>query len=384
VPLRRKGARLEFETIAVHAGGEVDPATGAVAPPIHLSTTFQHGPAGEVPRGYLYIRESNPTQTRLEEALAAVEGGEAAFVFASGMAAGAAYLQALPAGSHVLFHRDLYYGFRTLAHDYLPRWGLEASAADLGDEQALAAALRPATRLVWAETPTNPLLEVLDLRRIAEAAHACGASLLVDGTLATPALQRPLELGADVVLHATTKYLGGHSDVQGGALVLRRRDPGLAARLDQVRHDLGAVASPFNSWLVLRGLRTLACRMERHAANALAVARALAGRSNEVAAVHYPGLPSHPGHEIARRQMRAFGGMVSFRLAGGREHALRVASRLRLFLNATSLGGSESLIEHRASAEGAHSTAPPDLLRASIGLEHPDDLIADLAQALAP
>jgi cystathionine gamma-synthase len=384
VPLRRKGARLEFETIAVHAGGEVDPATGAVAPPIHLSTTFQHGPAGEVPRGYLYIRESNPTQTRLEEALAAVEGGEAAFVFASGMAAGAAYLQALPAGSHVLFHRDLYYGFRTLAHDYLPRWGLEASAADLGDEQALAAALRPATRLVWAETPTNPLLEVLDLRRIAEAAHACGASLLVDGTLATPALQRPLELGADVVLHATTKYLGGHSDVQGGALVLRRRDPGLAARLDQVRHDLGAVASPFNSWLVLRGLRTLACRMERHAANALAVARALAGRSNEVAAVHYPGLPSHPGHEIARRQMRAFGGMVSFRLAGGREHALRVASRLRLFLNATSLGGSESLIEHRASAEGAHSTAPPDLLRASIGLEHPDDLIADLLQALAP
>jgi cystathionine gamma-synthase len=375
---------LQFETIAVHAGGEVDPATGAVAPPIHLSTTFEHGPAGEVPRGYLYIRESNPTQTRLEQALAAVEGGEAAFVFASGMAAGAAYLQTLPAGSHVLFHRDLYYGFRTLAHDYLPRWGLEASAADLGDDQAFAGALRPATRLVWAETPTNPLLEVLDLRRIAEAAHAHGASLLVDGTLATPALQRPLELGADAVLHATTKYLGGHSDVQGGALVLRRRDPGLAARLDQVRHDLGAVASPFNSWLVLRGLRTLACRMERHAANALAVARALAGRPGEVAAVHYPGLPSHPGHEIARRQMRAFGGMVSFRLAGGREHALRVASRLRLFLNATSLGGSESLVEHRASAEGAHSTAPPDLLRASIGLEHPDDLIADLAQALAP
>jgi cystathionine gamma-synthase len=375
---------LEFETIAVHAGGEVDPATGAVAPPIHLSTTFEHGPAGEVPRGYLYIRESNPTQSRLEQALTAVEGGEAAFVFASGMAAGAAYLQALPAGSHVLFHRDLYYGFRTLAHDYLPRWGLAASAADLGDDQALAGALRPATRLVWAETPTNPLLEVLDLQRIAETAHAHGAGLLVDGTLATPALQRPLELGADVVLHATTKYLGGHSDVQGGALVLRRRDPALATRLDQVRHDLGAVASPFNSWLVLRGLRTLACRMERHAANALAVARALAGRPNEVAAVHYPGLPSHPGHEIARRQMRAFGGMISFRLAGGREHALRVASRLRLFLNATSLGGSESLIEHRASAEGAHSTAPPDLLRASIGLEHPDDLVADLLQALAP
>jgi cystathionine gamma-synthase len=373
---------LQFETIAVHAGGEVDPATGAVAPPIHLSTTFEHGPAGEVPHGHLYIRDGNPTQTRLEQALAAIEGGKEACVFASGMAAGAAYLQALPAGSHVLFHHDLYYGVRVLANDYLPRWGIEASAVDLADERAFAAALRPATRLVWAETPTNPLLEVLDLRRIAAVAHDHGASLIVDGTLATPALQRPLDLGADAVMHATTKYLGGHSDVQGGALVLRRRDPELAARLVRVRHDLGAVASPFNSWLVLRGLRSLACRMERHAANAMAVASALAARP-EVAAVHYPGLPSHPGHEIARRQMRAFGGMVSFRLAGGREHALRVAGRLRLFLNATSLGGTESLIEHRASVEGAHSTAPPDLLRASIGLEHPDDLIADLLQALA-
>jgi cystathionine gamma-synthase len=374
---------LHFETIAVHAGGEVDPATGAVAPPIHLSTTFEHGPAGEVPLGHLYIRDSNPTQTRLEQALAAIEGGAAAFVFGSGMAAGAAFLQTLPAGSHVLFHRDIYYGFRTLAQEYLPRWGVEASAADLGDERELAAALRPATRLLWAETPTNPLLEVLDLGRLAASAHAHGASLLVDGTLATPALQRPLDLGVDVVLHSTTKYLGGHSDVQGGALVLRRRDPELVKRLEQVRHDLGAVASPFNSWLVLRGLRSLACRMERHAANAMAVAGALAGRP-EVAAVYYPGLPAHRGHEIARRQMRGFGGMVSFRLAGGREHALQVAGRLRLFLNATSLGGPESLIEHRASSEGIHSTAPPDLLRASIGLEHPDDLIADLLQALAP
>jgi cystathionine gamma-synthase len=373
---------LHFDTIAVHAGGEVDPATGAVAPPIQLSTTFEHGPAGEVPHGHLYIRESNPTQTRLEEALAAVEGGEAAFAFASGIAAGTTYLQTLPAGSHVVFHRDLYYGFRVLAHDYLPRWGIEASDVDLGNDQALAAALRPTTRLVWAETPTNPLLEVLDLPRIAAAAHAHGASLLVDGTLATPALQRPLELGADVVLHSTTKYLGGHSDVQGGALVLRRRDPELAPRLYQVRHDLGAVASPFNCWLVLRGLRSLACRMERHAANALAVAQALAGRP-EVAAVYYPGLPTHPGFEIARRQMRAGGGMVSFRLAGGREHALRVAGRVRLFLNATSLGGCESLIEHRASVESAHSTTPADLLRASIGLEHPEDLVADLLQALA-
>jgi cystathionine gamma-synthase len=374
---------LRFETLAVHAGGKADPATGALAPPIHLSTTFEHGPAGEVPHGYLYIRESNPTQARLEEALAAVEGGEAAFVFASGVAAGAALLQTLPAGSHVLFHRNIYYGFQAIARDYLPRWGLAASTADLADERALLGELRPSTRLIWAETPSNPLLEVLDLGRIAELVHreVPDALLLVDGTLATPALQRPLALGADVVLHSTTKYLGGHSDVQGGALVLRRRDPDLLARLDGVRHLLGAVASPFNSWLVLRGLRSLGCRMERHAANALAVAEALAQRP-EVAAVHYPGLPGHPGHAVARRQMQAFGGLLSFRLAGGREHALRVAARVRLFTNATSLGGTESLIEHRASAEGAGSTAPPELLRVSVGLEHPADLIADLMQAL--
>src|ERR1700694_808619 len=282
---RTPSTAQHFETIAVHAGGEVDPATGAVAPPIHLSTTFEHGPACEAPLGHLYTRDGTPPQARVEQARAAVEGGERACVFASGMAPGTAYLQALPAGSHVLFHHDLYYGFRVLANDYLPRWGIEASAVDLADERAFAAALRPATRLVWAETPTNPLLEVLDLRRIATVAHDHGATLIVDGTLATPALQRPLDLGADAVMHATTKYLGGHSDVQGGALVLRRRDPELAARLEQVRHDLGAVASPLNSWLVLRCLRSLACRMERHAANAMTVAGALVGRS-EVAAVY--------------------------------------------------------------------------------------------------
>ncbi|HVT57082.1 MAG TPA: PLP-dependent transferase [Thermoanaerobaculia bacterium] len=374
---------MRFETIAVHAGGETDPASGAIAPPIQLSTTFEHGPAGEVPLGHLYIRESNPTQARLEAALAAIEGGEAALVFASGMAAGAAYLQALPAGSHVIFHTDLYYGFRIIAQEFLPRWDLTASAVDLADEGALRAALRPETRLIWAETPTNPLLDVLDLGAIAAIARGAGkggASLIVDGTFATPALQRPLELGADAVLHSTTKYLGGHSDVQGGALIFKRRDE-TGERVAHIRHILGAVGSPFNSWLVLRGLRTLACRVERQAANALAVARALAGHSG-VTAVHYPGLPSHPGHEIARRQMRAFGGMLSLRVAGGREGAIRAASRLKLFTNATSLGGTESLIEHRASSEGPGSTTPQDLLRASIGLEHPDDLVEDLFQAL--
>jgi cystathionine gamma-synthase len=326
---------------------------------------------------------------RLEQALAAVEsgdgaGGATALVFASGMAAGVALLQSLPAGSHVLFHRDIYYGYRGVARAHLERWGLHGSTADCGDERAMRGALRPETRLVWVESPSNPLLEVLDLAKLAEIVHdgAREALVLVDGTLATAALQRPLDLGADVVLHSTTKYLGGHSDVQGGVLVLRRGLAELAEQLARMRGELGSVASPFNCWLVLRGLRSLACRMERHAANALAVAHALDGRP-ELSAVLYPGLESHPGHEIARRQMSAFGGMISLRLAGGREHALRAAGKLRLFLNATSFGGAESLIEHRASSEGPTSTTPDDLLRASIGLEHADDLIEDLLQAIA-
>jgi cystathionine gamma-synthase len=375
---------VKLETIVVHAGGEPDPATGAIAPPIHLSTTFEHGPQGELPHGYLYIREGNPTQRRLEEALAAVEGGEAALVFSSGVAAGTACLQALPAGAHVIFHHDLYYAFRQIAREFLPRWGIAASTVDLADLDALRAALRPASevsaQVVWGETPTNPLLGIVDVAAVAAVAHDAGASLVLDGTFATPALQRPLEIGVDVVLHSTTKYLGGHSDVQGGALVLKRREP-LYARLAHIREYLGAVASPFNSWLVLRGLRTLACRMERHSATALALARALAEHP-AIVSVHYPGLPSHPGHEIARRQMRAFGGMLSLRVAGGRAGAVAFASRLELIANATSLGGSESLIEHRASSEGPASTAPEDLLRLSVGLEHPDDLIADLLRAL--
>jgi cystathionine gamma-synthase len=371
---------MRFETLAVHAGAEVDPSTGSVAPPIHLSTTFEHGPAGERPHGYMYIREGSPTQKRLEEALAALDGGEAALVFASGVAAGVAYLQALPAGAHVLFQDDIYYAFKTMAREYLSRWGMTSSFVDMADLAALRAALKPETKLLWAETPSNPLLRVVDLRGVAGIARAAGAALLVDGTFATPALQRPLDLGADIVLHSTTKYLGGHSDVHGGALVFRRRD-GMAERAEHNRHILGGVASPFASWLVLRGLRTLACRMERHSANALALARALE-RHSSVAAVHYPGLPAHPGHDVARVQMSAFGGMLSIRVRGGRERAVAAASRVRLFLNATSLGGTESLLEHRASVEGPGTTTPEDLLRVSVGLEHADDLIEDLARAL--
>ncbi len=371
---------MRFETRAVHAAAEPDSETGALAPPLHLSTTFEHGPAGERRAGHLYIRESNPTQSRLEEALAILDGGEAALVFSSGVAAGAAYLQSLDPGSHVLFHRDIYYAFKTMALEFLPRWGLESSFVDMTDLPAMRAAIRPATRLLWAETPTNPLLQILDLRAIVAEAARAKSRVLVDGTFATPALQRPLELGADVVLHSTTKYLGGHGDVQGGALVFRKRDE-MAERSQHHRHVLGPVASPFASWVVLRGLRTLACRVERQSENALAIARALDG-STGLRSVHYPGLPSNPGHEIAKRQMTGFGAMMSVRVNGGKEGALRVAGRVRLFRNATSLGSVESLLEHRVSVESPDTTTPDDLLRLSIGLEHPDDLIEDLRQAI--
>ena len=371
---------MKFETRAVHAAAERDPETGAVAPPIHLSTTFEHGPAGETPHGFLYIREKNPTTVRLESALAELEGGQAALAFASGIGAGAAYLQALPGGSHVVFADDIYYDFRTIAQEFFPQWGLTSSTASLADPDSLRGALRDETRLVWLETPSNPLLSVVDIEAVSAIAHDAGARVLVDGTFATPALQRPLGLGADVVLQSTTKYLGGHSDVQGGAIIVREADETLE-RLKLVRKVLGAVASPFNSWLVLRGLRSLACRVERQSATAQTIAQSLE-EHEAIERVHYPGLASHPGHEIAARQMSAFGGILSFRVAGGEEAAVRMASRLKLVVNATSLGGVESLLEHRKSSEGATSTAPPNLLRMSVGLEHEDDLVADLVRAL--
>ncbi len=370
---------MKLETLAVHAGHEADPTTGSVASPIYLSTNFARDADGVPLGGHTYIRESNPNQHQLEAALASLEGGAAALVFASGMAAGIALLQTLPPGSHVIFPEDVYYGFRVAAEENLPNWGISSTAVAMQDLREVEAALRPETRLVWMESPSNPLLKVTDIRAVADLARRAGALTLIDNTFATPALQRPIELGVDAVLHSTTKYFGGHSDVQGGALVLARRDD-LFIKTDHIRHVLGAVASPFNSWLVLRGLRTLACRMAVQSANALAVARALES-SPAVSAVHYPGLESHPGHEVAKRQMSGFGGMLSIQ-TGDRETALRAVSRVRLFTRATSLGGVESLIEHRASSEGPQSRTPQDLLRLSIGLEHPEDLIADLEQAL--
>jgi cystathionine gamma-synthase len=372
---------MRFETLAVHAGRTADPS-GGVAPAIQLSTTFERDPAGVPLAGHSYIRDSNPNQSQLEAALAPLEGAEAALVFASGMAAGIALLQSLPPGSHVVFPDDVYYGFRDAAKEYLPQWGIASDFVGMEDLDALSRALRPETRVVWLESPSNPMLKVVDLAAAAALARAAGAWTVVDNTFATPVLQQPIGLGADVILHSTTKYFGGHSDVQGGALLFARRDD-LYTRVEHGRHLLGAVASPFNCWLVLRGLRSLACRVAAQSAGALAVARA-AAQMPEVAAVHYPGLPEHPGHAIAARQMSAFGAMLSLRVRTGREAALRAVSRVALFTRATSLGGVESLIEHRASSEGPTSRTPQDLLRLSIGLEHPDDLVADLRQALAP
>lgn len=372
---------MRMETLAVHAGATPDPVTGSVAPPIHLSTNFIHGPASEEIHGYTYVRDKNPTQDRLEAAMSALEGGEDALVFSSGMGATAAFFQTLEPNSHVIIPEDVYVHVRVLAATYFANWQLKFTSVDTQSAAAVSAAVCPSTKVIWTETPSNPQMKIMDIAAVAKIAREAGAYLVVDNTFATPALQRPLDLGADVVMHSTTKYCGGHGDVQGGCLVFKRRAP-LYDKLFHIRMVLGAVCSPFNSWLILRGLRTLPCRMERHSANAMAVANALA-QMKEVERVFYPGLPAHPGHEIAAKQMKQFGGMVSILVKGGWDAAVRVVSRVKVFQAATSLGGVESLIEHRASAEGEGSTSPPNLLRLSIGLEHPDDLIADLMQALA-
>lgn len=371
---------MRFETIAVHAGIAADPHTGDVAPPIHLSTTFARDAQGEPLGGHTYIRESNPTQTSLESVLPELEGGDGSAVFASGMAAGIAVFQAIEPGSHVLLPDDVYHGFRAAAKEFMPNWGLTPEFVAMDDLDQLKKAIRPNTRLVWIESPSNPLLKIVDLRQAIGIAHEAGALAVVDSTFATPVLQRPLDFGADIVMHATTKYFGGHSDVQGGALIFRKKDS-TYDRIRRVQNILGAVSSPFNSWLVLRGIRTMAVRVRAQAASAMTVARALEKHAG-VSVVHYPGLESHPGHAIARQQMSGFGAMMSFRVRAGREAALNVVARSRVFTRATSLGGVESLIEHRATSEGPHSTTPQDLIRLSIGLEHVDDLVEDLDQAL--
>lgn len=372
---------MKIETLAVHAASEPDAASGAVATPISLSTTFRHGPAGEREHGFEYIRGTgNPVEQRLESAIAALEQGEVAAMFASGMAAASALFMSLPRGAHALIPRDVYMGMRILGAEIMAPVGVTVSSVDTTSLDRVREALTPATKLVWVETPSNPKLEVSDIAAIAQLAHARGALVAVDNTFATPLLQQPLVLGADVVMHSATKYFGGHSDVMGGALAFARRDE-LAERVLHYRHVTGGVLAPFNAWLILRGLRSMPARLAWHCRNARAVAEFLASRP-EVERVNWPGLPGHANHAVAKAQMRDFGGMLSVEMRGGREAALRLASRLKLFTNATSLGGVESLVEHRASVEGEHPHSPQSLLRFSVGLEHPDDLVEDLRQAL--
>jgi cystathionine gamma-synthase len=371
---------MRFETLAVHAGHRPDPATGAVTPPIHLSTTFERAKDGTFPTGFVYGRDANPNRRAVEQCLAALEAGTAAAAFASGMAATSAVFQSFAPGDHVLVPDDSYYITRKLLQEVYARWGLEHTAVDMTDLGAVERALRPATRLVWVETPSNPLIRVTDIAGVATLAKRSGARVVCDNTWATPMLTRPLELGADLVMHSTTKYLGGHSDVLNGALIGREGDD-LFQRIRGIQVAGGAVAAPFDCWLLLRGIHSLPYRMRAHCQHAAMVAEFLASHRG-VARVHYPGLRSHPGHAVAARQMSDFGGMLSFEVHGARAEALRVAARLDLVTRATSLGGPETLIEHRASVEGAHTRAPEGLLRMSVGLEHPDDLIADLAQAL--
>jgi cystathionine gamma-synthase len=372
---------MRLETIAVHAGTRIDPGTGAVTPAIHPSTTFEREPDGSYPRGFLYARNSNPNRNALEECLAALEGGEAAAAFASASAATSAIFQALAPGDHVLAPMDAYHGTSRLLRETFTRWGLETTFVDMTDAAAAQKAVRPTTKLVWVETPSNPLWKVTDIARIGEIARAAGARYVCDNTTATPVLQSPFALGADVIVHATTKYLGGHSDVLGGGVVAKTRDA-FFDRIRAIQASGGAVPSPFDCWLVLRGIRTLPYRVRAHSENALRVATFLA-RHARVEAVHYPGLPTHPAHEVARRQMAAFGGMVSVQVRGDAARALAVAAKLRVFTRATSFGGTESLVEHRASIEGPGTRTPENLLRLSVGLEHADDLIEDLDQALA-
>jgi cystathionine gamma-synthase len=380
-PVDLRGAG--FETVAIHGGSGPDPATGAVNTPVYLSSTFQQEAVG-VHRGYEYARTANPSRASLEANLAALEGAAAGFAFASGMAAEDAVLRLLAPGDHLILPNDAYGGTYRLATRVHAPTGLGVDAVDLVDVAALEAAWRPATRMVWVETPTNPLLRVVDIAAVAQLAHARGALVVVDNTFATPWLQRPLALGADVVVHSTTKYLGGHSDVVGGFVATD--DDELAGRIAFLQNAAGAVPGPFDCFLVQRGLKTLAVRMQRHDDNALVVVDALRAHP-AVASVLHPSLPGHPGHAVACRQMRGFGGMVSFTLRGGEAAAVEVCARTRIFTLAESLGAVESLIEHpsrmtHASVAGSPNEVPADLVRLSVGLETASDLVDDLRQAL--
>ncbi|GAA2763345.1 cystathionine gamma-synthase [Streptomyces paradoxus] len=374
-----------FETLAIHAGNTADPLTGAVVPPIYQVSTYKQDGVGGLRGGYEYSRSANPTRTALEENLAALEGGRRGLAFASGLAAEDCLLRTLLSpGDHVVIPNDAYGGTFRLFAKVVARWGVEWSVADTSDPAAVRAAVTPKTKVVWVETPSNPLLGITDIAAVAQVARDAGARLVVDNTFATPYLQQPLALGADIVVHSLTKYMGGHSDVVGGALITA--DAGLGEELAFHQNAMGAVAGPFDSWLVLRGTKTLSVRMDRHSENAARIADMLT-RHARVSSVLYPGLPEHPGHEVAAKQMKSFGGMVSFRVEGGEEAAVEVCNRARIFTLGESLGGVESLIEHpgrmtHASVAGSALEVPGDLVRLSVGIENVEDLLEDLQQAL--
>ena len=375
-----------FETRAIHAGQEPDPQTGAVVPPVYQVSTYAQDGVGGLRGGYEYSRSGNPTRTALEECMASLEGGVRGLAFASGLAAEDTLLRTVMApGTHAIIGNDAYGGTYRIFAKVAEPWGVEHTPVDLTDLDAVRAAVVPGrTRIIWAETPTNPLLTVVDIAALAQIAHEAGALLVVDNTFASPYLQQPLALGADVVVHSTTKYLGGHSDVIGGALVVQ--DAALGDRLAYHQNAMGSVPGPWDSWLVLRGIKTLAVRMDRHCANARAIVDLLQAHPR-VTEVFYPGVEGHRGHEVAGRQMRDFGGMVSFRVAGGEQEAVDLCGRTRVFTLGESLGGVESLIEHpgrmtHASAAGSPLEVPSDLVRLSVGIESVDDLVADLKQAL--
>ncbi|MCX4234129.1 cystathionine gamma-synthase [Streptomyces ortus] len=374
-----------FETVAIHAGNTADPLTGAVVPPIYQVSTYKQDGVGGLRGGYEYSRSANPTRTALEENLAALEGGSRGLAFASGLAAEDCLLRTLLSpGDHVVIPNDAYGGTFRLFAKVVSRWGVEWSVADTSDPAAVRAAITPATKAVWVETPSNPLLGITDIAALSHVAREAGAKLVVDNTFASPYLQQPLALGADVVVHSLTKYMGGHSDVVGGALVVA--DQALGEELAYHQNAMGAVAGPMDAWLVLRGIKTLAVRMDRHSENAARVAEMLT-RHARVTRVLYPGLPEHPGHETAAKQMRSFGGMVSFQVEGGEEAAVEVCNRAKVFTLGESLGGVESLIEHpgrmtHASVAGSLLEVPADLVRLSVGIENIDDLLEDLKQAL--
>ncbi|MGH8893146.1 MAG: cystathionine gamma-synthase [Actinomycetes bacterium] len=377
---------MQFETLAIHAGQEPDAATGAVVPPIYQVSTYKQDGVGGLRGGYEYSRSANPTRTALEECLAAVEGGRRGLAFASGLAAEDTFLRTTcKPGDHVVIPGDAYGGTYRLFAKVLERWGLDYTPADGHDVDSFRSAIAAGrTRVVWVETPTNPLLGIADIAAIADLAHDAGALLVVDNTFASPYLQQPLSLGADAVVHSTTKYMGGHSDVVGGALVLA--DDELGEQVAYHQNAMGAVAGPFDAWLVLRGIKTLGVRMDRHCASAERIVEVLSAHP-KVTEVLYPGLPDHPGHEVAAKQMKAFGGMVSFRVQGGEEEAVAVCNRAEVFTLGESLGGVESLIEHpgrmtHASAAGSPLEVPGDLVRLSVGIEAVEDLVEDLTRAL--